>query len=33
MFKNNFYSYVGGTSSDISISIESYYEIIEVLID
>lgn len=33
MFKNNFYSYVGGTRQDISISLESYFEIVEVLLD
>lgn len=33
MFKNNFYSYVGGTRSDISMSIESYFEVMEVLLD
>ena len=33
MFKNNLYSYVGGTRQDISISLESYFEIVEVLLD
>ncbi|CAK68883.1 unnamed protein product (macronuclear) [Paramecium tetraurelia] len=33
MFKNNFYSYVGGTRSDIAMSIESYFEVMEVLLD
>lgn len=33
MFKNKFYSYVGGSNADLSFSVESYYEISEVLID